>query len=451
MVNGTVTVKPGNVTGHVGPRFVGFSYEKTHLTNGSFSGSNAAMIALYKLIGPVMIRIGANDVERCTWMASQPIKPGGQPFGFTIGSAMVDALSDFLNATGAHQIYGLNYTFNNPPNDAEEASYVFPKLGSNLVGFEIGNELDKYGSWASDKAQWEGLATAVVNAVPGATLAGMAATQGGAASANVPFAQDESAKFGSKLVLLTQHYYLGASGTTTSTVTALQTVKSDIPSIAQTMNGAATGNNIPQGYRFGEANTFYNHGQPGVSDALIAGLWAIDFMFTIAQNGASGVNFHGGETGQDGTKPFSYTPIVEVNGVVQGTQPIYDAMLFFYLAGQGDLLSTSVSTSNPNFTAYALDYTADGSTSVVLDNKNATTGVQVTVDLGAPVTSASAIYLQGSPAGLLTAPASTVTLAGAGVTAQGTWARNPPYTQTTSGNTVSVFVPPASAALVRVQ
>jgi hypothetical protein len=451
MVNGTVTVDPSTVTGHVGPRFVGFSYEKTHLTNGSLSGSNAAMIALYNLIGPVVLRVGANDVERCSWNASQPIKPGGQPFGFSIGTAMVDALGDFLNATNANMVYGINFSLNNPSNDADEATYAFPKLGSHFIAFEIGNELDKYGAWTAEKSQWEGIESAVASAVPGALFAGVAATQGGSASFNVPFANDESANIGSKLVLLTQHYYLGGSGTTTSTVTTMQTIKSDIPTVAQTMNGAATNNNIPMGYRFGEANSFYNHGQPGVSDALIASLWSIDLMFTLAQNGGSGINFHGGETGQDGTKPFSYTPILESGGVVQGVQPIYDGMLAFYLAGQGDVLSTNVSTSNPNFTAYTLNYTADGSRMVMLNNKNANNGVQVTVDLGAPVTSASAIYIQGSPAGLLTAPASSVTVAGAGVTAQGTWARNPPFTQQTSGNTVSVFVPPASAALVRVQ
>jgi len=80
--------------------------------------------------------------------------------------------------------------------------------------------------------------------------------------------------------------------------------------------------------------------------------------------------------------------------------------------------------------------------SVVLDNKDATSGVNATVDLGAAVSSASAIYLQGTPAGNLTAAAGNVTLAGAQVTAAGVWNRNPPYIQATSGNTVSVFVPP---------
>jgi hypothetical protein len=88
--------------------------------------------------------------------------------------------------------------------------------------------------------------------------------------------------------------------------------------------------------------------------------------------------------------------------------------------------------------------------SVVLDNKNATSGVNATVDLGAAVSSASAIYLEGTPAGDLTAAATALTLAGAPVSTAGVWNRNPPYTQTTSGNTVSVYVPPASAALVHV-
>ena len=98
-------------------------------------------------------------------------------------------------------------------------------------------------------------------------------------------------------------------------------------------------------------------------------------------------------------------------------------------------------------TAYAIQ--ANGLTSVVLDNK-ATSGVNATMDLGAAVTSASAIYLQGTPAGSLTAAAGSVTLAGAQVTAAGVWNNNAPYIQTTSGTTVSVYVPPASAALVRV-
>jgi hypothetical protein len=151
----------------------------------------------------------------------------------------------------------------------------------------------------------------------------------------------------------------------------------------------------------------------------------------------------------DGSKPFYYEPIMENLGVVVQVQPVYYGMLMFSLAGQGPMIATTATTSHPNFTAYAIK--ANGFTSVVLDNKNATNGVNATVNLGAPVSSASAIYLQATPGGSLAAAATEVTLAGAHVSTAGVWNRNPPYIQPTSGNTVSVYVPPGSAALVRVQ
>jgi hypothetical protein len=214
------------------------------------------------------------------------------------------------------------------------------------------------------------------------------------------------------------------------------------------MNTAAVKYNIPLGYRLGEVNTFAGHGQQGVSDTLIAGLWVLDLAFVTAENGGTGINLHGGETGMDGSKPFYYEPIMEQNGAVVQVQPDYYAQLMIYLAGTGPVLSTTVTTTNPYFTAYTLK--ANGWTSVVLDNKNDTEAVTATVNLGAAVTSASAMYLQGTPAGSLTAAATAVTLGGAGVSKAGVWNPNPPYIQTTAGNTVTVYVPAASAALVRV-
>jgi len=445
MVTGTVTVSRGTANGTVGAGYLGFSVEKTHLTNSTITGTNAPLIALFNLIGPASLRVGANDVELCSWTPATPPAGGGPPYGKKIGTAMVDELNDFLNATKAKVIYALNFSLNTPANDAAEATYASMKLGSNLYGFEIGNELNKYGTWPTQKTQYETIADSVIAAVPNIRLVGPASTASGG-DFTTALAKDEATKLGSKLVQLVGHYYLGGAGT--ATVSTLQTVKSDMPGLSKTMSTAVSGNHIAEGYRYDEANTFYNHGQMGVSDTLVASLWSLDLLFVSATNGASGVNFHGGETGMDGTSPFYYEPIQENLGVVQAVMPVYYGMLLFYLAGQGSTLATTVTSSNANFTAYAIDYKADGSTSVVLDNKNASTGVQVTVDVGTAVTSASAIYLQGTAAGL-TAP--SVTLAGAAVTPQGAWARNPPFIQTTSGNTVSVFVPPASAALVRVQ
>jgi hypothetical protein len=444
-----VTVNPSSTVGTIGNDFAGFSYEKSHITNASFISTNASMIALYKLLGSPMMRLAANDVDVCKWVGTGTAssQPSGQPFTHSINTAHVDQLCGFLAATGTKIIYGVNYVLGDVTASGAEAAYVMGKCPSSVHSFEIGNELDFKGTWSAIQSKYESFATAVL-AAPGALLAGAGASGGGVTSFNVPFAASEKTKWGSKFVLLTQHYYVAGSGSSSATAANLQAVAGNFNTTCATMNTAAKGNSIADSYRLGEMNTFSGHGQQGVSDTLISGLWAIDIMFTIAKNGGSGVNFHNGETGMDGTRPFYYSAIKETNGVVVEVEPEYYGMLLFTQAGTGPMVATTVNTSAQFFTAWAIK--ANGFTGVVLNNKNAASGVNATVDLGAAVSSASAIYLQGSPTGSLTVPATGVTLAGAPITPAGVWSRNPPYIQATSGNTVSVYIPPASAALVRV-
>jgi hypothetical protein len=214
----------------------------------------------------------------------------------------------------------------------------------------------------------------------------------------------------------------------------------------QVMSTAVATNHIADGYRIDETNSFYNHGAPGVSNSLGSALWVIDYMFINAQNGSVGVNFHGGGAGQDGPSSFIYTPIAESNGAVTGAQPIFYGMLLFTMAGTGKVLATTASAGMLNFSAYAVLH-ADGTTSVVLVNKDSTSAVHASVDVGTSVSSAGAIYLQG-PA--LTATTG-VTLAGAGISPAGAWTAGAPTALAAAGNVVTVDVPPASAALLQVQ
>jgi hypothetical protein len=249
------------------------------------------------------------------------------------------------------------------------------------------------------------------------------------------------------LALLAQHSYVAASSSSECSLANLQKTTTKLTDIFDTIHAAATRNSIP-GWRMDENNTCSGHGQSGLSDTLISGLWAIDTMFEVAKRGGSGVNFESDENGMDGKIPFYYEPIKEDQGVVAQVQPEYYGMLLFTQAGTGRMVSTTVTTSAQYFTAWAIQ--ADGFASVVLNNRNDASGVNATMDLGSAVSSASAIYLEGTPAGTLTAAAGNVTLAGAQVSVAGDWPRNAPYIQTVSGNTVSVYVPAASAALVRV-
>ena len=444
----TVTVDPGTTVGTIGADFTGFSYEKTHIMNGSLTSNNTNMIALYKLLGSPMVRVGANDVERCTWAGTgiAPSQPNGQPFNYKITTGGVDQFCGFLAATGSKAIYGVNFQLGNSTASAAEAAYVMSACPSSIVGIEIGNEPDKFGSWADQTTDYEKFADAIL-AAPGALLVGPACTSKADVTFAAPFADSITAKYPGKLALLSQHSYVAAANTSGCSVPNLQITTTQLTDIFDTIQAAATKNNLP-GWRMDENNTCSGHGQQGLSDTLISGLWAIDYMFEVAKRGGSGINFHNGETGMDGTVPFYYEPIKENGGVVVQVQPEYYGMLLFTQAGVGSMVSATVSTSAQYFTAWAVK--TNGSTSVVLNNRNASSGVSATVDLGSAVSSASAIFLESTPTGNLTAAAGNVTLAGAQVSVAGDWPRNAPYTQTVSGNTVSVYVPAASAALVRV-
>ena len=106
----TVTISPNTTVGNIGPDFVGFSYEKTHMTNDSLTSTNSKLVALYKLLGTPSLRIGANDVDLTTWAGTgaAPTQPSGQPFAKTTNTGEVDQLCSFLTATGSKVIYGVN-------------------------------------------------------------------------------------------------------------------------------------------------------------------------------------------------------------------------------------------------------------------------------------------------------------------------------------------------------
>jgi hypothetical protein len=214
----------------------------------------------------------------------------------------------------------------------------------------------------------------------------------------------------------------------------------------QALAAATNAAHTPRGYRLGEANSFFHHGAPGVSNAFGSALWAIDFLFLSAQNGASGVHFHGGGPGQDGPSGFVYTPIDELDSAVLGAKPIFYGLLLVTRAGSGSLLSTAVNAGKVNFTAYAVEQT-DGSTNLVLVNKDANSAVAATVDIGNAVSSASGQRLRGPSLGAT----SGVTLAGAAISPTGQWSPQPPETLPASGHVVTVTLPPASAVLVHAQ
>jgi hypothetical protein len=369
-----------------------------------------------------------------------------------------------VKAAGWQCLYGINlggagpnpYTSGSivaattPALAAAEVAYAASQFGSSLLGIEIGNECDLYGStyfsgatWnlAAFEALWAEFRAAIVAQMPGVAVTGPA-DAGSEASWTVPFGQWATK---SNITLLTQHYYRGNGQSASSTEANLVTPDPNIVSDLATLNAGAKGIGIP--FRMSECNSYYNGGADGVSDAYCSSLWVIDFLFDCAMGGSAGTNFHGGGDG-DG-----YTPIADSGGAVVEARPEYYGILFFTLAGQGELYTTGLSgIGSLNVTAYAVK-TRSGGLNLVIVNKDSTQNLQLKAQLPQSVSKATLLemtQLSSGATGPNLSATSGVTIQGASVGVNGSFAPEAAYTLSASGAQVTCYVPALSAVLIQI-
>ena len=451
-------------TGTIGAAFAGLSYEKSSLYESPylFTGANTNLIALFKLLGTSILRIGGNSVDRNVWTPNGAGQTEGQ-----IAPSDVNALAAFLQATGWKCLYGINlggagpnpYTSGSiaaattPALAAEEIAYVYETLGSSLFGFEIGNECDLYGSsyfsgttWnlSTFETLWSQFRSAIVAKTPAvASLCTGPADAGSESSWTVPFGQWATK---GNISLLTQHYYRGNGQSSSSTAANLITPDPTLVSDLATLNSGAQGIGIP--YRLSECNSYYNGGADGVSDAYCSSLWIIDFLFNNVQGGSVGTNFHGGGDGG------GYTPIADSAGAVVEARPEFYGILFFTLAGQGNLLTTSPSSAiaGLNATAYTVKATSGG-LNIIVVNKDSAQNLQLTIALPQSTSSATLLELtQLTPgaSGPNIIATSGVTIQGASVGANGSFTPGSAYVVSANGSQVTCYVPYSSAVMIQI-
>ena len=451
LVDASLTVNAISA-GSIGPSFAGLSYEKSQIHQPVFNASNSNLIGIFKRLGPSVLRIGGNSVDKTVWNPSGAGQTAGQ-----VASSDVDALAAFVKATGWQCLYGINLGGSatgatNPTLAAQEVAYASQAFGSSLLGIEIGNECDLYGStccggyyagnWSLAKFQtlWGQYRAAILTAAPGVPITGPASA-GSISTWTIPFGQ---AVTKSQITLLTQHYYRGNGQSPSSTAAYLVTPDPTLVSNLATLNTGAKNIGIP--YRMAECNSFYNGGASGVSNSYASSLWVIDFLFNCVQEGASGVNFHGGGNGT------GYTPIADSNGTVVGARPEYYGILFFTLAGQGTLYPTQLTATGLNVTAYAVK-SSSGELNIVLVNKDLTNNLTLTTELPQSASSASLIQLTQLSAGA-SAPGLTatsgVTIQGASVLNDGTFSPSSAYTLSLTGSQLKCYVPALTAVMIQV-
>lgn len=434
----TVTLENGTLAGKIPATFAGFSIEPQYLCQFlSAEQQNPTVDRLYRAMGPSIIRLGGNTMDDSTW------QPNAQCSNLTFGISTVLDMFAFAQRVNAQIIWGLNIKANDPRAAADEAATVAVVGGDRLLGFEIGNEPNNWTTEATYLQRWDAYAAAITAAVPGAPLTG----PGMFDYEGTSWFADFVASRHSRLSRVTYHFYALRSNVSADDALA--------PSIdhllsPQLMSRAAVDVRrvVRQARAYGlpleieESNSVNGGGTVGISNVFASTLWATDYLFTVAEQGASALNFH---VNGDG----AYAPIArDATTNAYYARPLYYAMLLYHFTTRDGAtpLRTQTSATSVNLAAHAL-MSSKSQLQIVLVNKDQTTDAKTHVVLGTYGRTFQHARAMRLTAATLTST-TDISLAGASVDQNGNWAPRSSELVGVANASFTITVPHGSAVLV---
>ena len=301
------------------------------------------------------------------------------------------------------------------------------------------------------------LAEAIQQRVPNANFGGP--DVGSSSNWISQFIPAASEKLGSHLVAISGHYY--AEGPPDDPkVTTERLLRTNPTIFKRTKSIVDLCNKSNLVYRMTEGNSCYRGGKPGMSDALAGALWGGDYMLTLATAGCAGVNLHGGsrnmlraslgnhmpgetvaKAGSD-NKGGYYTPIAGELDQGFKARPIFYGMLLANQFAGTDSKEVTLTAADIDATAYAGK--KDDELRVAIFNKDASRDLKLSVKTP-PGTRQTKVWRLTGPSLDAT---SGVTLAGAEVSPDFTWAPATVETPAVSDGQLQLDLPHDSAALV---
>ena len=348
---GVVTVDlSGRTLGVLPARYLGLSFESSSTDDARAFLDNGNLPRLLENLGPGVIRFGGNSVDASDTGPSQ---------------AALAALARLVQRTDWNVIFSVSlgqFTAERAGRDAALAQQAF---GAHLIAIACGNEPDDFARNGIRPAsftesdylqQARTCASAVRGAVPSARIAGPDTSH------LTWLARYASSAFAGSISLLTQHYYplsdCNRADGTVVTLLSRATAAAEVRVISAAAAAARTAG-VP--LRISETNSASCGGIPGVSDTFASALWAIDYLLTGAEHGASGMNFHGSMTSHCN----AYSPLCRT-GSSYAVRPVYYGLLFAHLLGTGHLLPVTTDSTS-NVAAHAIR-TSGGQTRIVVEN-----------------------------------------------------------------------------------
>jgi hypothetical protein len=359
---------------HLEKRFaqgaVGLSVEAAQLATQNLSANHGSLVALMSRLGPGSLRLGGNSLDYSWWTSAHERPPAWATSVVTPNDLI--GLRKLLVATDWRAIIGVDLGHFDPTRAANEARVAKHILGSRLLGFEIGNEPDSYGS---DIDELRPSSYGVSNYLKEMAI------YSGAMRASAPkvrfYGPDLSSdawlptiapEIKPSFTAITQHYYPTtysfAKGIckSTSTPTAhdllSQEVRERENAVLQSLVHA--GQIAHRETRITETNTTSScdaNGGPKTSPVFASALWALDWVLRSASAGVTAMNFHS-NFGLCGPETFSpmceLGDVAAVSGQVSARPEYYGLLAARELEG-GRFVPVAVSGQNApgSITTYA--------------------------------------------------------------------------------------------------
>ena len=265
--------------------------------------------------GAPTIRIGGNSTDQTWWNPTAAPRPGGIVTDVT--PAWLAVLRQWTSLTRTPMMLGLNLALHDPANAAAFGAAIAGTLPPGLLAaLEIGNEPDLYtqprtfrvgnrviargqprpagyvyNDYRNELAEFRGAVEAVA---PGVPLAA-----GGFASAAWEDNEDDLLSQGGPgpMGFSAHTYAMHTCGRSphrkkVSFAKALLGPSAIAPPVARMAQLAAVAAAHGSTFRVSEINSANCGGVHGASDALASALWGADMLFSLADAGVRGVNFH---------------------------------------------------------------------------------------------------------------------------------------------------------------
>jgi hypothetical protein len=440
---------------------VGLSIEARELAAPDLSASHSSLVALMRLLGPGVLRVGGDSLDSSWWTSSSEPAPVWATNVVTPADLL--RLRGLLAATGWQVILGVDLGHFDPTRAANEAKVAEHVLGSHVLGFEIGNEPSNYLSPviglrpstynANDYLNELGAYSAAMQtAAPAIHLYGPDIGLLSPQTWLVPIASDKSTSF----TAIDLHYYptkynfaKGAcKATPVPTALELLSPEARQREDAELQTMVSAGELAHRKTRISETNDTSScdaPGGPATSPVFASALWSLDWVLRAASAGIAGLNFHGY---LGSCRPEAFTPICEpgnasaASGRVVARPEYYGLLAARQLEGGRFVPTRLISTEPlPNITTWAT-VTRRGIVTIAIENF-ATEGTAQPVSIPISGYSATSEMLAGPSV----EARSGITLGDVGVTSAGRW--RPSRTSLSRvSHSLRVQVRPASATIV---